>query len=282
MTQTLIKDLIYHGNYDRAIQIIDASPHDIEYSILKSRIKELTGHFGEAITIAEDSLKKAKKKRNINLQIMALTGIVYGKWRQSDFKNCLTLINDGYDLARDYDPQESLISSVASLYNVHGLIYWTRNQLDWALLHFNQGLKLRIKNKEPNSISYSLNNIGNTYLSMKDFENASIHFKESMNMRKHYDYKPGIAASYNSFGRYFEVLEDYNTALDDYTNSLRVWHEVGNNQFIGKAYRFLGSLYLKLGDEKKAKHNLTYALSFFENIPNEIDSKITQQIFSQI
>lgn len=278
----MIKDLISHGNYDRAIQIIDSSPEDIEYSILKSRIKELTGHFSEAIKIGEIYLKKAKKKRDVNLQAMAITAIVYGKWRLSDFKNCLSLINEGYDLTRDYKPQEAILTSLASLYNLHGLIYWTRNQLDWALLHFNQGLKLRIANQEPNAMSYSLNNIGNTYLSMNDLQNASIHFQESMNMRKHYDYKPGIAASYNSLGRYYEVLQDYDSALENYTSSLRMWHEVGNNQFIGKAYRFLGSLHIKLGDEKKAKHNLTYALSFFENIPNEIDSKITQQLFSKL
>ncbi|MCE7735004.1 MAG: tetratricopeptide repeat protein [Candidatus Heimdallarchaeota archaeon] len=278
----MIKDLISHGNYDRAIQIIDSSPSDIEYSILKSRIKELTGHFNEAITIAEQSLVKAKKSKDVNLQISAITAIAYGKWRIADYKGCLTLINEGYDLARNKKTNKDVSTNLANLYNIHGLIYWTRDQLDWALLHFNQGLKLRITAKEPNAISYSLNNIGNTYLSMGDFENALINFNESMNMRIHYDFKPGIAASYNSLGRYYEALREYPSALENYNNSLKIWHEIGNNQFVGKAYRFLGSLYLKLGDVKKAKHNLTYALSFFENIPNDIDSKITQQLFSQV
>lgn len=278
----MIKDLISHGNYDRALQIIDSNPDDIEYAILKSRIKELTGHFKEAVEIGESSFQQAKKKKNVNLQIMAISAVVYGKWRLSDFKEGLALLNEGYDLSRDYEPANEITTSLANLYNVHGLIYWTRKQLDWALLHFNQGLKLRIAAKEPNAISYSLNNVGNTYLLSEDFENASINFKESMNMRKHYDFKPGIAASYNSFGRYYEALKDYPTALENYTDSLKMWHEVGNNQFIGKAYRSLGSLHSKLGDLQKAKHNLTYALTFFKDISNDIDSKITQQIITQL
>ena len=278
MTLTEVQDLISHGLYDKAIEIIESEAKNIRYSICKSRIKELNGQFDEAISIAREALNRAIMSYNNIDTIEAISALSYGLWRVFNFDGGLDYITRASDYFEKDEDSTEYKAALGTLHNIHGLILWKKNYLDASLTEFSLGLDYRKEVADLSPVSYSLNNMGNAYLSMKHFDFSEKYYQEALNIRTEIGTKPGIAASYNSLGRLYDAKQEFDTALGYHKKSLELWEEIGNHQFIAKSYRFLGTHYLAKRDVEKANEYLRPALDLFQTIQNKIDYDITKNL----
>ncbi|OLS19436.1 MAG: hypothetical protein HeimC2_41160 [Candidatus Heimdallarchaeota archaeon LC_2] len=278
MTLKEVHDFISHGFYDKALESMESDPDDLKYIVCKSRIKELNGHFEEAITIARGALNQAIMTFDNIAVINAISALAYGLWRVYNFEGALNYINQASDYFNKHDESIDYKIALGTLHNIHGLILWKNNNLDISLTEFSTGLEYREQVGELSPVSYSLNNMGNAYLSMGHLDYSEKYFQDAQKIRIELGTKPGIASSYNSLARLYDVKQKYNQAQEYHEKSLKLWKEVGNYQFIAKSYRFLGIHYLSIRDVEKANKYLQDALDLFQTIRNNIDYEITRNL----
>lgn len=278
MTLKEVEDFISHGLYDKAIEIIESDPKNIRYAVCLSRIKELNGHFDEAISIARKALNQAIMSFDNVATIHAISAHAYGLWRVFNFEGGINYIDQASDYFNVNDESKEYKAVIGTLHNIRGLILWKNNSLDDALTEFLTALNYRKEVEDMSPISYTLNNMGNAYLTMGHLDFSQKYFEEARNIREELGTKPGIAASYNSFGRLHDMKKEYDTALQYHTKSLELWEEIGNHQFIAKSYRFIGTHYLSMRNVDKANENLNLALDLFQTIQNNIDYEITTNL----
>jgi tetratricopeptide (TPR) repeat protein len=281
VTKSIIENLIANGHYAKAMSIIDSNvtPTSI---ILKSRIYELTGHFEKAISTAEEIYYKLLEFNNPNHTLEAISALCYGLWRIFDFSKARQFIANGNKMLENGSNDQINFSAQGTFNNIQGLILWKQNHLKSALQKFRASLEFREKSSEPSPISYSLNNIGNTYLLMDDMPKAKFYYNKSLELRKINSFKPGIASSHNSLARYSEKINDYDQALNYHNLSLKLWKEIGNTQFIAKSYRFLGRYYSKINEKDLAQQNYQNAVKLFQSLPNKTDLNITTNLLSKL
>ncbi len=278
MTLKEVEDFTSHGLYEEAIKIIESDPKNIRYAVCLSRIKELNGHFDEAISISRNALNQAIFSFDNVATIHAISALAYGLWRVFNFEGGINYIDQASDYLNSNDESIEYKSVIGTLHNIRGLILWKNSNLDDALTEFSTGLNYRKEVEDPSPISYSLNNMGNAYLSMGHLDFSKKYFEDALEIREELGTKPGIAASYNSFGRLYDLKREYDIALGYHTKSLELWEEIGNHQFIAKSYRFIGTHYLSMRNVEKANEYLNLALDLFQTIRNNIDYEITRNL----
>lgn len=269
-----------------------------------SRIHELLGDFEKAHELAISALTAMEKKEEENT-VEVLYGLIaaaYACWRLNeehegqfyvgraekilrryyniDNPDYVTLVSDADDRLKE------ILSMDASLKNIQGLIVWKSSinciNMELAKDLFLDAYEIREMLGERLAASYSLNNLGNTYMKLMEFEPAIKYFQQSLDIRKSLDNRPGIAASMNSLGRYYDGIGDFEQAKGYHEKCAVMWKEIGNPQFEAKAVRFLGINARYRKDMEQAKIYFDQALQIFNELGNKTDIKMTQDLIDRV
>lgn len=265
--------LIHLGEYSRSLVDLD----EPWKSLIHSRIFELNGRFEEALSTAHEIVDCEVIEMAFSKIAMA-----YANWRLNNKSESIINTNHASDLLESGKGRFSeFLISVNK--NICGLIYWKEGlELKYALNLLEESLVIREKLGFKIDESYTINNIGNTYLKMGDLEKGAEYFKKAFKIRKKLGYPPSLAASENSFGRYYDAKKNYEKALVHHQKSLNIWKLVNNKQFIGKSLRFIGTTQIMMGDKEKGLERYSMALDTFEKIKNSTDVRLTKKMMLSI
>ncbi len=259
-------DLIHQGKYDEAVEY-----SNFQYDkIIRSRVAELGGKFTDALHWANMAIEESEG----NTLAFAYIASSYALWRLNVFDKGISNLKIAQDLLIDDSVYTRYLKALSM--NIEGLIHWKDGrQLDIAMDLFIQSLRIREANSFEIEISYSLNNIVNTYLKLREFDNCYDYYQRAMTMRNKIGYLPSIAASYNSMGRYHDAMEEFDIALEYHQRCLEHWEKVGNKQFIAKTHRFIARTlkYMNKSDASDKHYNI--ALKIFSELKNDTDMVAT-------
>ncbi|MHA2363919.1 MAG: tetratricopeptide repeat protein [Candidatus Hodarchaeales archaeon] len=292
MTQTShfkeFEELFQRGEYQLALDGINNSDYTdyelrdhLEIMILKSRILEKLGKLDDALTIANDTLKRCKNHDDVLL--IGKASVAKGSLLSSlgQYEEGFTTLDDAltditYVLEQKNWPEEKdevyeFRSTKAKLINVKGLIYWKKGELETAFDYYQQSLKIKKELGDETGIASSFNYIGNLYWSKGELETALDYYQQSLAIRKEVGNKQDIALSLNNIGIIYNLKGELETALDYNQQSLALLKELGNKQDIAASLNNIGNIYWRKGELETTLDYYQQSLAIRKEVGNKLD-----------
>ncbi|MHA2298569.1 MAG: tetratricopeptide repeat protein [Candidatus Hodarchaeales archaeon] len=157
---------------------------------------------------------------------------------------------------------------VAFFYNVKGIIYRRKGDLDTALHYYMRSLALRESIGNPQHIAASLSNIGNIYLYKGDLDTALDYHQRSLTLKETIGNLQGIAMSLNNIGTIYHAKGLLDTALESWQRGLTLYETIGNPQNIAMLLNNIGEIFRAKGELDTALDYYQRALMIDETIGN--------------
>ena len=136
---------------------------------------------------------------------------------------------------------------VIFLYNILGLIYTEKKEIDLAIKTFNKGLDF-----DPNQ-AMIYNNLGTAYKIKEDYKKSELSYKKSIDIDRN------IPETHNNFGNFYLELNNYTKAVECFKKAILV------NEKFYIAYYNLGVAYKGMGKFDDAKKYLKDAIKLNPN-----------------
>jgi len=181
-----------------------------------------------------------EQKRN-RAQVMNLIGVAYDT--KGMYDSAAYYLYEASRLAEEIRDDSLLISVYTNL----GILQFEMNNAEEAIQYHKQALDAGRKINNSKTITHSLNNIGNTYMTLlNDYETAIPYFEQCMEISERTDYPTAYkVAGINLAEIYVEMGE-----LDKALNELeRITEQYGSNIY---ADHNMGVIYFKKGIYRKA------------------------------
>lgn len=212
-------------------------------------------------------------------------------------QQALHMYTTGLNALKDVDKP----SQTAGILSNIGLIYWSRNALDTALMKFTEAAELYRKDGNAGGMGNVYSNIGLVYKKDKQVTEAITYFQKALQAQLSQNDSQSIARTYGNLGmmynikmqvdtanRYYQVALQYfgdnvrgastvyqnmaiglqqagktNRALEYGLKALKLRNELGDPGIIAASQRLLGQIYANLNQPKEALNAYEQALSHY-------------------
>ena len=128
-------------------------------------------------------------------------------------------------------------------------------------------LSKQIRNNE--LLYHSEFTLGYAYYSQNDYENALLHFNNSLEISQKISSRSGQSASLNRIGNTLQLMGNYRDALTNYESALIINRELDNTIEIARTLTNLGSIFRLYGNYEKAINLHLDALELYEGVNND-------------
>lgn len=201
----------------------------------------------------------------------------------------------------------------ASVYNIKGVLFFNKGNLNEALKYFEESLSLKKKLGDKSEIAKTQSNIGSIYLKLHYHDKALENYLEVLKMDEERKDTLAMASDYNNIGiiyidkkeftkarTYLEKAlatsqadkmlranclknistiefkqKDYVSAMETSKKSLALFEELSNKRGIYSNYNSIGICYEHLGNYPKALEYLTKSLAMKEELGDESEMAST-------
>jgi tetratricopeptide (TPR) repeat protein len=266
------------GDFLKAEEYIQSIKSPFDKSILKSKLLEKQGKFTQSLDVLSTVASK-----NLEEEYELLIRILYGNWRIKKYSKCLEIIDNSIPSLES----EPLL--MGRLYNIIGLIYWSlgKDSSDKQLLleakkYHEKAVEFRKLLDTNLELSFSYNNLGNTYLSLNDISKAVFNFEKALEIREKYHMTTEIATSLRDLGRLHLQNNNYNSALNYFNDALKIRIKLGNTYDIAKCNLSIAETYFFLNELEKANEYFQIAKDVFTEIGNPSDLELLDQIKARL
>ncbi|MBX7156562.1 MAG: tetratricopeptide repeat protein [Bacteriodetes bacterium] len=156
--------------------------------------------------------------------------------------------------------------------NTIGATYITLGEYNKALETHQQSLRIRQSIGDDHGAATSQMNIGNVYYLLGDFDKALDYYVQSLTLRKRINDYTGIGTSLANIGNVYSGMGDSDLALEYLLQSAEMKERTSNKQGLSITYCDIAAEYLK---KENTQNALQYARKSHE-ISLEIGNKIAQ------
>ncbi len=268
-----IKQSLSNNDFENAIILIDniEEKYKLEANIYKSMAYIEKGDFGTGLKWANQSINKAKKKKNKTLEIAARVAKVSALNKIDQYENGLTFALETEKL---YDKLQArgknkLQEWIGLLYNIIGIFYDYKGDFDLALIYYKQGLEKRKELEDPNEVAKSLNNIGEIYRSKGELDLSLDYYLRSLNHFVHTENQINLAIVYSNIGVLYNQKGNTDLGLDYLRKALRMLEHHENNFVLAEIYYQFIVLSLDNNDHSEAHNNYNLLCSINERDENK-------------
>ncbi len=165
-----------------------------------------------------------------------------------------------------YDEANPLLDEAEKFYNelndikgkcdvegFRGLIHYYKGELDDAVEHFTEKLRLAeiIDDKSAKALSYRY--MGGVAYYRGDYQKALQHYKNQLKISKENENLLDVAVAENNIGLVYSYINDFKNAAKFYRRALETYKKVGIRQYICYTSNNLGELKYWLGEYDEAK-----------------------------
>ncbi len=155
-------------------------------------------------------------------------------------------------------------------YNLLGLIeFQYRNDIDKALISFNETLKCYEAAQKLERIVKIIINIGNIYYLLGYKEKAESSWNQALLINKNIGNLEQEAYVLLSFGVYYQESNNFELAIQNWIKSETIFSAIGLQNGRALVISNLGELYFQICDYQKSYENLIKALSIFRELNNK-------------
>ncbi len=153
--------------------------------------------------------------------------------------------------------------SLMYIYNLLGLNYSKKGDLDNALLYYSRSLDLAKKLGDRGHEAVMLNNIGEIFHRKGEFNKALKYYQESLSLMTDKKYKATI---YSNIATVYNEKGNYKQAIRYYKYSIEISERYGDYHGSGKTMLMLGSTYRKIKDYENSKYYLYEGLKRMQKV----------------
>ncbi|MHA2276329.1 MAG: tetratricopeptide repeat protein, partial [Candidatus Kariarchaeaceae archaeon] len=169
---------------ENAISLIEtvSEKDQLEANIYKARIYNSKGDFLTALKIANNCIKRAKRRNNKTMEVIARIAKVTSLFRTEQYEIGLTFALETESLYESLHKKgrEYIQDWGGMLYNLIGSFYNYGGDLNFALKYYKLALKVRKELDDKTDIAKSLNNIGEIYRSKGELDLALDYYLQSL------------------------------------------------------------------------------------------------------
>ncbi len=141
---------------------------------------------------------------------------------------------------------------LAAAYNLLGITYEKKYNLDNALFYEEKALKLAIVLGDKKGEALDLNNIASIFQKKFEFDKALSYYEKSLSLESEKD----KAIAYNNIGAIYEHKKEYPKAVNYLKKALAIDTRYGNYRSSGIDMINLGYIYMKMKDYNNAYYYL--------------------------
>jgi tetratricopeptide (TPR) repeat protein len=187
------------------------------------------------------------------MSILLNLGIAYSLLGQND--EALTSYGAVLELAKEVGGEDALAGEASTLGNI-GIICKDKGDLDNALKHFQDALKIDREIGYRQGEANQLGNIGNVCKDKGDLDNALKHFQDALKIQREVGYRQGEASTLGNIGIIYSDRGDLDNALKHHQEALKIDREIGYRQGEACDLGNIGVVYTAKGDLDNAlKHH---------------------------
>lgn len=234
-----------------------------------SRLYSKLGDFDEALSyalIAEQTAESNKRKVSEGLAAINIAEIYDNLGKEDKTRKYL-------QKAKHIFSRDSFPRRYAGVLEFTGSLYLKRDQLDSAILSFEQALIIHQEIGDDKSVAITLGNLGSMYQELQDWDKSYAYLRQSLQLKKAFKDQNAIAYDLTNLGIHFDLQNKTDSAEYYYLQAM-VLADAHKLSFIKETgTKQLYELYEKSGQYKKA---LDYHQQYFEH-QEEIKGLATQQ-----
>ncbi|MGZ3931214.1 MAG: tetratricopeptide repeat protein, partial [Bacteroidia bacterium] len=164
---------------------------------------------------------------------------------------------------------------LAKSYNLLGVLFYKKGDLNTALDYHNKALDLRIKCHDVLGIAHSQTNLGNIYTDLQQFEKAEVSYLKALAGYKETNNTERCAACLLNLGVVKQSLRQFDAAIENYAYALRMAEGINDQDLKSSCLNNLAFAYGLKGDIEKAiatNENALKLRSMMENTLEAADS----------
>ncbi len=272
------EELLGKGKHEEAENMLKGLniPEGVRVALM-SRVQEKQGNYEKAWNMAIQS--KTLLRKNKFDYYFPMISQLYALWRLGRFNEALKLYEEVKELVRKWP---NIFQ--ARIHNSVGLIYWSlgkekktakeqKKYFELAVEEHLEALRLRtIENREDEQ-AFSLNNLGNTYLSMADYEKALNFFNQALRIRKELGRALEYATTLRDIGRLWMAQKGPFKAKWYFEKAHEIFKWKGTVNDIAKCALSLAECQLLLRDTHHANKLILEAENYVMDTENGILKK---------
>lgn len=256
---------LYKGEYDRAEKLIEMSEDPVEGTLMHAKLLEKRGEFEHSTTLlASLNITTLTPEQKLAFDIQQL----YNRWRQVKFTDCQALLDEYQTLTFDESLDHLL---VGKFHNIAGLIYWSlgRNSQDAELVHLaisHHHKAAEYRKHSALDLSFTYNNLGNAYLTLKEFDQAETYYLRALEIREKGQLVAEYATTLRDLGRLYLAWEKPLQAKPYLLQALTIREDLNNLLDLAKIYYSLAEVYLATDEHTLASRYLSASLKIYTDL----------------
>ncbi|MBM3275592.1 MAG: tetratricopeptide repeat protein, partial [Candidatus Sericytochromatia bacterium] len=153
------------------------------------------------------------------------------------------------------------VSGVASSYNNMGAICAAAGRLDEAKAHYSRSQELYRRLGDRPHLSEVLNNLGDLLIKQQDFESAEQHVNEAISLSRKIGYPSVEIAALCNLSLVAQTRDEPATALERLDQALDLVYRTGLTEWIAEIRHMRGRTMAALGRAEDAEHEFAEALN---------------------
>ncbi|MHA2247133.1 MAG: tetratricopeptide repeat protein [Candidatus Hodarchaeales archaeon] len=275
-----IKDLMEHGNYDRALAAIeDLSAEDVlEGLILQGRILERKGELNKALQAAKIALQECQARGTEYQELRALINLAYVHLEQGNLAELTELRREGEQKIHsiEHDSQDAIKECQASLAYLGGYETFLKGDVQSSINSLEKSLVIRQALKKQHDIVETLTALGFIHIDTTGKTNLAFdYFIRSLSISEKLGNPTAIAHSLNRLGVYYFATNNMDEALSYLERSLALYQELDNLLWIAGLCNNISLVYIAKENYGLALNHLERALASSEKLGGKIGEVIT-------
>ena len=229
----------------------------------------LKGNLKQSLEKLFLSAQMAVDNREYLLQSKVYLEIANTYTSNNEFKNALSYEKRAINIIREHGKKTQLAINLLNI----GFSYYTLNELDSALLNYNEAEPIFEKNSMINGQAYAIGNRALVYWKQGNYANAEKDLLKAIEMLQPIGDKYGMADYHNQIGRLY--LEQNNTekAIEHIQKALSMAKDLGLKEQIRDAVLLLSTLHTTKRDYQKGLEYQTLYIAYKDSIENTEKSK---------
>ncbi len=188
-----------------------------------------------------------------------------------------TNIDSSYKLARKADSIASVIGSEKLLVKTKfqvGFVYYSQNNFDKAIQHFNESLRLAKKVENSDDEALALNRLGNSYQLKTSYLTALDFYSKALDINKATNNKAEVARTLVNLANIYSIIGQYQRSIEHFLEAMSIHESIGEREGLAWASLGIARLFKRLDLNEKAMQYAESALVYYREIEHQTGQSV--------
>lgn len=169
--------------------------------------------------------------------------------------------SDRVDLTlREFQEKQGRLLSQA------GVIHWYKGDIEEALKHHNESLRIREKLNDKEGIAIAYNNLGLVFWTKGDLDQATAYYEDSLAIYHELGDESGVSRVLNNLANISSSRGELDLALSYYQQSLEIKERIANKKDVATSLINIGVIHRLKGNLDKATEYYNRSLNLQEHL----------------